>query len=133
MFAVVEKCGRPDEELGRGVYIFVWHLADGSTVSVGTPYLERIGDIRWTDASGQTSSLLGTRNRSVSTGKQVQTGNLGLYRFSDKPGVASLVGLAPIIRSIREGLKIGILAVLARQEWRLMPWTWRVLGPPESI
>jgi len=61
MHAVVEKCGRPDEELGSGIYIFVWHLADGSTVSVGTPYLEKVGNIRWTDASGQTSSLLGTK------------------------------------------------------------------------
>jgi len=61
MYAVVQKCGRPDEELGSGIYIFVWHLTDGSTVSVGTPYLERIGDIRWTDASGKTSSLLGTK------------------------------------------------------------------------
>ena len=60
MYAVVQKCGTPDEELGSGVYIFMWHLADGSTVSIGTPYMEKIGDIRWTDASGQTSSLLGT-------------------------------------------------------------------------
>jgi hypothetical protein len=60
MYAVVEKCGRPDEELGSGVYIFVWHLTDGSTVWVGTPYMEKIGDIRWTDASGKASSLLGT-------------------------------------------------------------------------
>lgn len=55
---VVQKCGRPDEEVGSGIYIFVWHLHDGSTVSMGQPYLERIGDIRLTDASGKTTSLL---------------------------------------------------------------------------
>jgi hypothetical protein len=56
--AVVQKCGRPDEELGSGVYIFVWHLADGSTVSVNTPYLSRIDYLRYTDASGKSVSLL---------------------------------------------------------------------------
>ncbi len=54
---VVEKCGRPDEELGSGLYIFVWHMPDGSSVSIGTPYLERIGPVRLTDASGKTTVL----------------------------------------------------------------------------
>jgi hypothetical protein len=61
MNMVVAKCGRPDEELGSGIYIFVWHLDDGSTVSIGTPYLERIGNVRFTDASGKTSSLPETK------------------------------------------------------------------------
>ena len=55
---VVGKCGRPDEEIGSGIYIFVWHLDDRSTVSIGTPYLERIGSVRLTDGSGKTSLLL---------------------------------------------------------------------------
>jgi hypothetical protein len=58
MNTVVQKCGRPDEELGSGIYIFGWHLADGSTVSIGTPYLERIGVVRYTDPSGKGSTLL---------------------------------------------------------------------------
>jgi hypothetical protein len=28
--AVVQKCGRPDEEVGSGIYIFVWDFMDGS-------------------------------------------------------------------------------------------------------
>jgi len=56
--AVVQKCGRPDEELGSGVFIFVWHLADGSTVSVDTPYLSRIDYFQYTDGSGKSVSLL---------------------------------------------------------------------------
>jgi hypothetical protein len=54
---VVQKCGRPDEELGSGLYIFVWHMPDGSAVSIGTPYLERIGPVRLIDASGKTTVL----------------------------------------------------------------------------
>lgn len=54
---VVQKCGRPDEELGSGLYIFVWRMPDGSSVSIGTPYLERIGPVRLTDASGKTTIL----------------------------------------------------------------------------
>jgi len=58
MYAVVQKCGRPDEEIGSGVYIFVYHLHDGSTVSIGTPYLTRIDHVSFTDPLGRTSSLL---------------------------------------------------------------------------
>ena len=58
MYAVVQKCGRPDEEIGSGVYIFVYHLHDGYTVSIGTPYLTRIDHVGFTDPSGRTSSLL---------------------------------------------------------------------------
>jgi hypothetical protein len=64
MAAVVQKCGRPDEELGSGIYIFVWHLVDGSTVSIGTPTLEKIRDIRYADASGKTFLLFGTKKHS---------------------------------------------------------------------
>jgi hypothetical protein len=64
MDAVVQKCGRPDEELGSGIYIFVWHLVDGSTVSIGTPTLEKIRDIRYTDASGKTFLFFGTKKHS---------------------------------------------------------------------
>lgn len=55
---VVEKCGRPDEEIGSGIYIFVYHLQDGSTVSIGTPSLNRIDYVVHTDASGKRTSLL---------------------------------------------------------------------------
>ena len=59
MDMVVQRCGRPDEDLGSGIYIFVWHLADGSTVSIGTPTLDMIHDIRYTPPSGKRSSILG--------------------------------------------------------------------------
>jgi hypothetical protein len=64
IYEVVRKCGRPDEELGSGIYIFVWHLAGRSTVSIGTPSLEKIWDVRYTDPTGKTSSLLGTKKHS---------------------------------------------------------------------
>ncbi len=59
MQAVVEKCGRPDEEVGSGgVFIFVWHMPGGSSVSISTPTLERIGDVKYTNESDSSSSLL---------------------------------------------------------------------------
>jgi len=58
MYAVVQKCGRPDEETGSGIYIFVYHLRDGSTVTIGTPDLYRIDHVHHTDSSGISSSLL---------------------------------------------------------------------------
>ncbi|HEV3254445.1 MAG TPA: hypothetical protein VG033_08555 [Candidatus Acidoferrales bacterium] len=58
IYTVVQKCGRPDEEVGSGIYIFVWHLVNGSTVSIGTPTLQRIYQVRYTDQSGETHLLL---------------------------------------------------------------------------
>ena len=58
IYMVVEKCGRPDEEVGSGISIFVYHLRDGSTVAIGTPYLDRIDYVNYTDASGNRTSLL---------------------------------------------------------------------------
>src|SRR6266403_4163653 len=31
---VVKKCGRPDAEVGSGIYIFVWNMPKGSSVSI---------------------------------------------------------------------------------------------------
>jgi hypothetical protein len=42
MIEVVRRCGIPDEHVGSGVYIFVYHLKDGSVVSISTPNLKRI-------------------------------------------------------------------------------------------
>ena len=58
MFVVVQKCGRPDEEIGSGVYIFIYHLSDGSTVSIGTSDLNRIDHVNQIDRSGNSSSFL---------------------------------------------------------------------------
>ena len=44
MYKIVEKCGYPDEEIGSGVYIFVYHLQHGSVIISG-PYLYRMDKI----------------------------------------------------------------------------------------
>ena len=61
IYMVVEKCGRPDEEVGSGIAIFVYHLRDGSTVAIGTPDLNRIDHVTYTDASGKRASLLSAK------------------------------------------------------------------------
>jgi hypothetical protein len=58
IYKAAEKCGRPDEEIGSGVYIFVYHLQDGSTIAIGTSSLNRIDHVAYTDASGKSASLL---------------------------------------------------------------------------
>jgi len=55
---VVNECGRPDEEAGSGIYIFIYHLQDHSTVVIGTRYLDRLDRASYTDASGKQSVLL---------------------------------------------------------------------------
>jgi hypothetical protein len=58
MYGVVEKCGRPNEDAGSGIYIFIYQLRDGSTVTIGTPSLDRIDRITCVDASGKRTLFL---------------------------------------------------------------------------
>jgi hypothetical protein len=57
MADVVKKCGLPDEQLGSGIAIFVYHMRDGSTVSVGTPDLKRLFYV-YHGQKGKTADLL---------------------------------------------------------------------------
>ena len=68
IYMVVEKCGRPDEEIGSGLYIFVYHLQDGSTVAIGTSSLNKIDHVAYTDSSGKSASLLSGNERDPSIG-----------------------------------------------------------------
>ena len=58
MNEVVQKCGRPDEEVGSGLYVFAYRLSDGSMVAISTSSLTRIDYVNYTDKSGKSSSLL---------------------------------------------------------------------------
>jgi hypothetical protein len=58
MHYVVNECGRPDEETGSGIYIFVYHLQDHSTVVIGTHNLDKLDRASYTDPSGKQSVLL---------------------------------------------------------------------------
>lgn len=60
---VVEKCGRPDAEIGSGLLIFVWNMPGGSSVSIGTSTLDSIGEVRFYDASTRKTSLLAKDKR----------------------------------------------------------------------
>jgi hypothetical protein len=58
MVDVVRKCGLPDEHQGSGIYIFVYHLRDGSTVMIGTANLKSLLYARHVDKSGKATSLI---------------------------------------------------------------------------
>jgi hypothetical protein len=58
MYMVAKICGRPDEEVGSGLMIFLYHMRDGSTVAIGTGNLNSILYVIYTDPSGKNSSLL---------------------------------------------------------------------------
>jgi len=61
IYLVVQKCGRPDEEVGSGIAIFRYHLRDGSTVAISAMYLPKIDGVIYTDPSGKRSSILSRR------------------------------------------------------------------------
>ncbi len=55
---VVQRCGRPDQEAGSGIYIFLYYLRNGSTVAIGTADLNRTDHVTYTDPTGKSESLL---------------------------------------------------------------------------
>ena len=59
MDALVEKCGKPDQEIGSATYVFLYHMPDGSVISVDAPYLSRVDKVVCTDRRGSRSTLLG--------------------------------------------------------------------------
>lgn len=58
MFDVVRHCGLPDEHQGSGIYIFVYHLGDGSTVAVGTGNVDHLSYVHHIKNSNETVDLL---------------------------------------------------------------------------
>jgi hypothetical protein len=58
MADVVRRCGVPDEHQGSGIYIFIYHLEDGSVVAVGTADLKKLFYVDHFDPSGKASHLL---------------------------------------------------------------------------
>ena len=57
MVDVVRKCGLPDEDQGSGIHIFIYHLRDGSAVSVITGDLKTL-HIAHVDKSGKFTFLI---------------------------------------------------------------------------
>lgn len=57
MIDVVRKCGIPDEHQGSGIFIFLYDMADGSLVAVGTPDLKRLLYISHIAEHGSSSLL----------------------------------------------------------------------------
>ena len=66
MEAVVEKCGRPDEDTGRDAYAFLYHLPDGGTVTVTTPRLNSIQTVTYSDSAGGTPILNAAQQKDLS-------------------------------------------------------------------
>ena len=58
MYAVVDKCGRPDEEFGSGIGYFRYDLNDGSRVYIRWTDINHIQQIENVEKSGKTTSLL---------------------------------------------------------------------------
>jgi hypothetical protein len=51
MKAVVQKCGRPDEDTGRDAYAFLYHLPEGRTVTITTARLNSFQTVSYTDGA----------------------------------------------------------------------------------
>lgn len=58
MREVVELCGLPVRDIGSGIHIYVYELADGSEVRVGTPDGKRVLYVVHVLESGEVQELL---------------------------------------------------------------------------
>jgi hypothetical protein len=51
--------GPPDGDVGSGLHIYIWKLADGSTIRIGTPDNDRLFYVDLKKADGTTTRLVG--------------------------------------------------------------------------
>ena len=58
MKQVIRLCGEPDKDIGRGIHIYVYELADGSVVRIGTPDDKKIIYVVHVLANGTARSVL---------------------------------------------------------------------------
>ncbi len=61
MKEVIRLCGEPDKDIGSGIHIYIYKLADGSVVRVGTPDDKRIMYVVHVAANGKERYLLRSR------------------------------------------------------------------------
>ena len=61
MKEVIGLCGEPDGDIGSGIHIYIYKLADGSVVRVGTPDDKQIMYVVHVAANGKERYLLRSR------------------------------------------------------------------------
>ena len=60
VYVMAELCGRPDDEVGKDDFIFLYRFPDGTTAAVHAPSTRRITEIRIKDSEGR--EFVTTRN-----------------------------------------------------------------------
>ena len=58
MKQVIDICGVPDEDIGSGIHIYVYKLADGSLVRIGTPDKKRLIYVAHVLPNGEARSII---------------------------------------------------------------------------
>jgi len=58
MEQIIEICGVPDEDIGSGIHIYVYKLADGSLVRIGTPDKKRLIYVAHVLPNGEARSII---------------------------------------------------------------------------
>ena len=61
MKEVIRLCDEPDKDIGSGIHIYLYKLADGSLVQVGTPDDKQIMYVMHVAANGKKRYLLKSR------------------------------------------------------------------------
>lgn len=61
MKEVIRLCGEPDKDIGSGIHIYIYKLADGSVVRVGTPDDKQVMYVVHVAANGKERYLLRSR------------------------------------------------------------------------
>src|SRR5438067_6794354 len=58
MKQVIDICGVPDEDIGSGIHIYVYKLADGSLLRIGTPDKKRLIYVAHVLPNGEARSII---------------------------------------------------------------------------
>jgi hypothetical protein len=61
MKKITKLCGKPDGDIGSGIHIYIYKLADGSEIRIGTPDNKQIMYVIQVTANGKERYLLKSR------------------------------------------------------------------------
>src|SRR3989440_5379366 len=82
MKQVIDICGVPDEDTGSGIHIYVYKLADGSLVRIGTPDKKRLIYVVHVLPNGEARSIIKIPERKDKRKRRVPATRRGTNRWT---------------------------------------------------
>src|SRR2546423_3106483 len=87
MKQVIDICGVPDEDIGSGIHIYVYKLADDSLVRIGTPDKKRLIYVAHVLPNGEARSIIQIPQRKHKSKRRLPSARRPTNRWTQAAGV----------------------------------------------